>query len=187
MSPRANIARQYKWFRKRWEQQVICGAFFSFPASQPLVTEPHPVTKGERRAIIRPCYSWMVDQFQATTVSANWDSRTRSCLGCCRAELGCFSEASGRDYHSHCNPSCVYDWELSGMWTLIKHSGAENFICTLWHGFYCPHFFNGENDNWKLKNSLKFTLKIMIRPRHSEMKVYTPKFILGLQEDVFFP
>lgn len=27
----------------------------------------------------------------------------------------------------------------------------------------------------------------MIRPRHSEMKVYTPKFILGLQEDVFFP
>lgn len=41
----------------RWEQQVTSRVFFSFPASQPLVTEHDPVTKGERRAEGRSCFS----------------------------------------------------------------------------------------------------------------------------------
>lgn len=39
--------------RKRGEQQVIFGAFFSFPVAQSLVTEHLPGTKGERRAVDR--------------------------------------------------------------------------------------------------------------------------------------
>lgn len=146
MLPRVNIACRYKWIRRRWKQQVIFGAFFSFPASQPLVTEHRPVTKGERRTVISPRCSWMVDQFQATAVSSNWDSRTRSCLGCCRAELGCLS---GRQVakislfivilHVYMTQSSQYN-QLQELCTLVKYSGAGNF-CTLWHEFYCHHFF----------------------------------------------